>query len=369
MMAEAATSSVREAPAQTAIGVDPVAPVTIAGVATALPPHRVGHDELLALLAGVWPRLARHTSLLAGEVDDGLRFVVRPLTELTTPLAPGEQSRRYAVAASSLATAAAERALATAGGSGDDIGLLVVSSCTGFVLPGVDVHLAAHLGLRGDLRRMPLTHFGCAGGAAGLALASDWVRAHAGERALVVAVEVPSLTFRPADTSPDNLLSTLVFGDGAGAAVLRGGAEPGRLCIRRTASHLVPGSTDALGYELADDGFRVIVSRRLPDLLEAHLPRLVAAFGTAPTAELDAVALHPGGRGIVDAVVRCLDVCERQVAATRTVLRGTGNTSSAGLLFVLEELGRSLPSRSGLGLAVGFGPGLTVELLELGWAC
>jgi alkylresorcinol/alkylpyrone synthase len=183
----------------------------------------------------------------------------------------------------------------------------------------------------------------------------------------VVAVEVPSLTFRPGDTSADNLLSVLVFGDGAGAAVLRGDQLPARIGIGRTASRLVAASTGALGFERADDGFRVVVSRQLPRLLEANLPALVTDF-IGPASELDLIALHPGGQAIVDSVARCLDLTEAQVAATRSVLRRVGNTSSAAILFVLEELGLHLPAPVGRGLAAAFGPGLTVELLELHWA-
>ena len=311
--------------------------------------------------------MARRSRHLAADLHDDVRFVARPIAEFGVALSPTEQSTRYMTEAFALASAAGEAALADAGGSPDDIGLLVVASCTGYVLPGIDVALVPHLALRSDVRRIPLAHLGCAGGAGALACASDWVRAHPGERALVVAVEVPSLTFRPSDTSADNLLSALVFGDGAGAAVLQGGDEPGRIGIGRAASHLVPKSTAALGYELVDDGFRVIVSRRLPGILSAHLPAIVQRFSTVPPRQLDAIAVHPGGPAIVESVVRCLELRDEQVTATHRAMRSSGNTSSAALLFVLDELAHCLPSPSGRGLAIAFGPGLTVELLELTW--
>jgi predicted naringenin-chalcone synthase len=341
--------------------------VTIHGMGTAVPSHRVGGDDVLRLLTQLWPRLERRVSLFADELSATHRYLVRPIEEAMLPLSPGEQAVRYAAEATPLAIAAAERALERSGVARDDIGLIVVASCTGFVLPGIDVHLVNHLGLRRDIRRMPFMHFGCAGGAASLSWASDWVRLHSRQSALVVAVEVPTLTFRPGDTSADNLLSVLVFGDGAGAAVI--GSEPAAGCIGigRTASRLVASSTEALGFERADDGFRVVVSRQLPRLIELNLPALVREFAGDPAA-LDVVAAHPGGQAIVDSVVRCLGLEERQVAATREVLKTTGNTSSAGILFVLDELGSHLPDRSGRGIAAAFGPGLTVELLELLWA-
>lgn len=341
--------------------------VGIHGLGTAVPVHRVGGDDVLRLLTQVWPRLERRVSLFADELSDTHRYLVRPIEEALVPLSPGEQAVRYAAEAMPLAIAAAERALTRAGTARDEIGLIVVASCTGFVLPGIDVHLINHLGLRRDIRRMPFMHFGCAGGAAALSWASDWVRTHPNESALVVAVEVPSLTFRPADTSADNLLSVLVFGDGAGAAVIGADTVSGCIGIGRTASRLVASSTEALGFERADDGFRVVVSRQLPRLIELNLPALVNDFAGDPAA-LDTVASHPGGQAIVDSVVRCLGLEERQVAATREVLATVGNTSSAGILFVLGELSAHLPVPTGRGIGVAFGPGLTVELIELLWA-
>jgi alkylresorcinol/alkylpyrone synthase len=246
----------------------------------------------------------------------------------------------------------------------------VVASCTGFILPGLDAHLIPRLGLRADVRRLPMVQLGCAGGAGGLAHAADWARTHPGQRALVVAVELPSLTFRPGDHSLDNLLSALVFGDGAGAAVLEAdGDDPARgLHVGRARSVLVPDSTDALGYDLADDGLRVILSRRLPAILAAALPEVVDDFcGHGAATGLDAVALHPGGRAIVDAVASCLGLRDAQLAATTAVMRTTGNTSSAAIFFVLEQVAGSLPSPAGRGLIVGLGPGVSVELLELTW--
>jgi len=349
----------------------PVA-VRIAGIGTATPPRRVSGREVADVLPRIWPDLARRTSQLVDPHDDGFRHLLRAPAEMVDALSPGEQTARYAEAAPALAATAAERAITAAGVDRDSIGLVVVASCTGFMLPGLDAHLVPMLGLRADAWRLPIAQLGCAGGAGGLARAADWTRGHPGKRALVVAVELPSLTFRPGDRSIDNLLSALVFGDGAGAAVLEsdGAATDASFEVGRVRSVLVPGSVGALGYDLADDGFRVILSRRLPALLAAALPPLVDDFsGTGVVATLDAIALHPGGGSIVDAVESCLGLREAQLAATRSVLRTRGNTSSAAIFFVLEELRASPPAPAGRGLVIGIGPGLTVELLDITWGC
>ena len=195
---------------------------------------------------------------------------------------------------------------------------------------------------------------------------ASWVRGHPDQPALVVAVEVPSITFRPDDTSVDNLLSALVFADGAAALVVTPGDRG--LMVGRTRGMVVPGTADALGYRLADTGLQVVLSRQLPRLLAAALPERVAAFlGDLSAGELDAVAVHPGGPSVLEAVERCLGLSAGQTAASWATLRRTGNTSSAAILSVLGELAQALPSPQGRGLAIGFGPGLDIELLELAW--
>lgn len=349
-----------------------LAPVRLAGIGTATPPRRVSRQEVVDVLPQIWPHLARRTSLLIDAGDDGHRHLIREPADMLNALSLGEQTARYLEGAPPLAAAAATQAIVAAGIEPEEIGLLVVASCTGFILPGLDAHLIPMLGLRPDVVRLPMMQLGCAGGAGGLARAADWARTHPGQRALVVAVELTSLTFRPHDQSLDNLLSALVFGDGAGAVVVEAGGDDAAdgFQVGRVSSVLVPDSVDALGYQLADDGYRVILSRKLPTTLAAALPALVDDFcGGGEAAGLDAVALHPGGSAIVDSVAACLGLHEEQLAATRRVLRTTGNTSSAAIFFVLEQLAASLPSPSGHGLIVGFGPGLTVELMELAWGC
>ncbi len=343
-------------------------PVRLAGFGSASPPHRAGPDELGALIARVWPALTRHVRPLLDQSAAVGRSLARPPQELATALSPAAQTSGYRRMATTLATEAAEAALSQAGVPAHEVGLLVVASCTGFVLPGVDVALCARLGLREDVARMPLTLFGCGGGAAGLAHAADWVRGHPDQVALVVAVELPSLTFRPEDTAIDNLLSVLVFGDGAAAHVVSPG-ERG-LLVGRSRSVLVPASSEALGYRLAAGGLQVVLSRRLPELLATALPLRVAAFlGDVSAVDLDAVAVHPGGPGILEAVERSLGLSRAQTGASWITLGRTGNTSSAAILSVLGELAARPPSPTGRGLAIGFGPGVSIELLELFWRC
>ena len=367
------------APAAVAAGMARVAvgppAVRLAGLGLALPPHPVDADELGRVLARVWPHRARHLPALVRELAGSRRWLARPPADLGRGMTLAEQGLRYPELATELAAAACRHALSGAGVPASAVDLLVVASCTGFVLPGPDSRLVAALGLREDVTRLPLTQLGCAAGAAGLGRAAEWLRgAGRPDRpgiALVAAVELPSLTFQPGDDSVDNLLSALVFGDGAGAAVLigpGGDGHAGGLDILRTGERLVPASGDALGYRLDDHGFRVHLVRDLPERLAAVLPDVVATF-LAPDRAPDCrvVAAHPGGPRIIDAVARSLEVGEAAVAASRAAFDRAANPSSAGVFFVLDAAMHPSPPAGTRGLLLGLGPGLTLELLELRW--
>jgi alkylresorcinol/alkylpyrone synthase len=350
----------------------------LAGLGTALPDHRVTTDEVARAMPTVWPHLARRMGTLLPQLTGYERYLVRPLKEMGTSLRLGEQTARYLRAALELALSASRDALKAAEVDPASIGYLAVTSCTGFVLPGLDARLVPALRLRDDIARLPFAQLGCAGGAVSLSRAADWVRAHPRENALVVAVELPSVTFRAGDTSLDNLLSAIVFGDGAGAAVVTGGrgtltaARAGGArtfpTIGQTWSILLPSSTEALGYELADDGYRVILSRTLPEQLEAALPAVMRrCLGDRGAEGFDVVAAHPGGPAILESVQRALGIEPETLAASWAALRNTGNTSSAAVFFVLGEVQRMTVRDGTRGLLLAFGPGLSVELLELEW--
>jgi len=357
--------------------VHPVAPipVRVAGLATAAGEHWTESAALADVLLRVWPHLDGRVAQLLGDSPAQGRHLSRPVEELMTPLPLTRQGPLYTDIALRLATRAAREALDQAHCEAAEIGAVIVVSCTGFVLPGLDSRLIPRLGLRPDVVRTPLTQLGCAGGVAGLAHGVEWVRGGQGRRALVVAVELPSLTFRPGDRSRDNLLSALVFSDGAGAVVLDAPASNSSahetvagLHFGRAASRIVADTAGALGYELVDDGFKVVLSRVLPALIEARLGEVVGGFlGGRDIGSLDVIAAHPGGTAILDAVERSLGARADQLAASRATFSRVGNSSAAAIFFVLDELARANPRPGSCGIALGFGPGLAIEILEMTW--
>ncbi len=277
-----------------------------------------------------------------------------------------ERTEAYLKHARRLSADAAAAALSQAGVDRSRIGQVVCVSCTGFVLPSLDAELIPRLGLRPDTTRLPITELGCGGGVSGLGRSHDYVNAYPQKASLLVAVELPSLTFQPDDSSIDNLIAALVFGDGAGAAVIESGNGSGSIRVARTATWLVPEGVSDLGYELRDGGLKVILSRRLPELIRGRLREVVDQFLAADgetLAGIDQVAAHPGGYRILDAVERSLELASHQLEASRQVFMDYGNASSAGIFFVLQALLKT--RRPAQVLAIAFGPGLSIELARL----
>ncbi len=322
------------------------------GFGSALPEHRLTPEESLAALGRIWPHLRGVTPVPV------TRYTVQPLERVFAPADFGERLRVYAEEAPRLAAQASRSALAAAGAKADQVDLAISVSCTGYLVPALEVHLANELGLPAQALRIPLTELGCAGGAAALGLAHRCLEGGAQRLALVVCVELCSLTFQPQDLSLDNLTAAMVFGDGAMAAVI--GPGRGGLEILETGSHLVPRSQSLLGFDLRRDGFHPILDRGLPRALAGALPGAVRGFQQGRPA--DFYAVHAGGPRIFSAVESALELEPEALDHSRQVFATTGNLSSGSLLAVLAELP---PDPPGEGLALAFGPGVAIEMLRL----
>jgi alkylresorcinol/alkylpyrone synthase len=277
-----------------------------------------------------------------------------------------ERMRAFVPAARRLGAEAARRALDRAGpGAAAEVADLLAVSCTGYSGPGLDVHLAADLGLDRGLRRLAIGHMGCYAALPALRTAAA-LAAASGRRALVVCVELCSLHMLPPQTREEAVVQAL-FADGAGA-VLVGGAGSGPMLVG-TRTRTVGGSETRMGWEVDDDGFRMSLSPRVPALVERGLAELVgdllAPHGLTP-AGVAHWAVHPGGPEILDRVQRRLRLSDAQLAPSREVLADGGNRSSATVLFILEALLGSGEVKPGQWLvALAFGTGLTLEALLL----
>ena len=328
-------------------------PTTLLGLGTALPPHRLTPERARETLIELFPRLRRIT------LPSVTRYTVLPVDPGGRTL--GDAMEVYRTHAPELAVQAARSALERAGVDAAEVEAVITTSCTGYLVPALDVDLIERLGLREDVRRIPITELGCSAGLAGLGIAHELLQSEGRGYVLVVAVELPSINLQPEDRSIDNLTATIVFGDGAGAAVVGRDETPGRLVLRQVGTRLVPGSRRFLGFDLRDGGFHTVLDPGISRLLEGGLHEVVESFwpGGAPSFW----AIHAGGLRIFDAVDAALGLDGRALQPSRDVFLRTGNLSSASILFVLQEIERS--EAAGEGLALAFGPGVSVELARL----
>jgi alkylresorcinol/alkylpyrone synthase len=351
---------------------------TIASTATAVPAHAATQAQVKARLREVLPLPARRMDAAMELFDHTAvdrRYSVEPLERLGTLRGISEMQARYRENAIALGRQVAAEALASARVEPREVDLLITVSCTGIMIPSLDAHLVNELGFRADVRRLPITELGCVGGAAALARAHDFLIGFPEARALVVAVELPSLSMQRADVSPANLISTALFGDGAAAALLAGGAASAnhaRVRILETLAHIFPESTWALGFDLEDDGFHSVLSKEVPALLKSEIGRLVQRLADRrglTRDQLSCFVLHPGGRKILAYAEEELGLARGDTQPSWDVLRDFGNQSSASVLFVLHEwLTKRQPAAGAHGILAGFGPGLSTEMLLLEWS-
>jgi len=305
------------------------------------------------------------------------RASVVPIDEVFAPGDFETQNDRYQKFGREIAVDLARRALAAAGLAPGDIGLVVSVSCTGFMIPALDAYVADALGLGPRLARLPITESGCAGGVVGLARAADHLRAHPEKAALVLAVELSSLTFQRWDRSAANVVSTAIFGDGGAAAVLVGDAHPRAkgpvLCRMGDAESLFfPDTTHLMGFRLRNQGLQIVLDKGLAPFVRREVVGAVEGF-LAPRGltrkDIGHFVLHPGGRRIIEVMAERLGLAEEDLRPTEAVLSEHGNMSSVTVLFVLDEiLRRHTPRPGSRGLLGAFGPGFGAELLLVEFA-
>ena len=298
------------------------------------------------------------------------RASVVPIEDVFHPRDFEGQNDRYVEIARAAAVDVSRRALAAAEMDASAIGLVVSVSCTGFMIPAMDAYVADALGMGPRLARLPITESGCAGGVVGLARAADFLAAHPDRAALVVAVELASLTFQRGDRSATNVVSTAIFGDGGAAVVLVGAQHPrARSAAARVVaaeSVFFPGTTHLMGFHLKNAGLHIVLDKALAPFVRREVAGGVDAFLAAQgltRSDVSRWVLHPGGRRIIEVMAEKLGLAAADLQETEDVLAQHGNMSSVTVLFVLDEIIRRRRPRAGeRGLLGAFGPGFGAEL-------
>ena len=360
MILSPATAS---APTRSRPGAHPPAAV-LCGAGRAFPAGRSQQQYWDGFYAGhaTGSRWAKRVFFSAGVTDR--HTAVDPTREDISQMPTGARMARYLEEALPLATGAATAALDTAGLDVGDLGLLAVVSCTGYVTPGIDIRLAEALGAAPDLQRLLIGHMGCYAALPGLATVADFVAAR-GRPALLVCVEVASLHVQPGADDLEQVVAHAIFSDGAAAVALRPGdaAGPGLSVVDVEAVTDVT-TADHMRWDITDLGFRMGLSRHLPDVVAGQVgplvDRLLARNGLRRE-QVHGWAVHPGGPRILDVVAAELRLDDADLAPARRVLDQHGNCSSPTVLVVLDELmAERPPPPGGHVVALAFGPGLTL---------
>lgn len=343
-------------------------PAKILSLATSLPPFRVTQDEAKALGRELFAGRKAFFDRLSGVFDNaGIaeRAIVAPVEWYGEEQGWMSRNALYLEAAERLFEEAAAKAIAAAGLHPSDIDGVVTVSTTGIATPSLEARVGPRLGLRGDVRRIPVFGLGCAGGVSGLALAGRLAAAEPGRRYLFVTVETCSISIRLDTDDPAALVATALFGDGAAAAVVSTEGD-GIATITGAGERQWPDTLGIMGWRVEDPGLAVVFDRAIPPFVTAELAEAVdSILGELGLrrADIDRLCSHPGGAKVITAIEEALALPEGTLDLEREVLRDHGNMSAPTVLFVLERLlARGLPARI---LLTAFGPGFTCAALTL----
>jgi alkylresorcinol/alkylpyrone synthase len=351
----------------------------IAAVGAAFPPHFYDQETLLAALRQHWQgryfnldRLEQmHRNVLVGG-----RHLALPIAAYDDLADFGAANSAWIRVATDVGEAALRDALARAGLVAGDVGAIFFVSVTGIATPSIDARLMNRLELPAGVKRVPIFGLGCVAGAAGIARAADYVKAYPDEVAVLLSVELCSLTLQRGDLSIPNLIASGLFGDGGAAAIVVGAGRAAAIdCdgpeIVATRSIFYRDSERVMGWDIQSSGFQIVLSAEVPLVVERHLRADVDAFLAEHALERGDIAswvCHPGGPKVLEAMEAALEVPRDALRLTWKSLREVGNLSSTSVLLVLQEtMATARPPAGSYGMLLALGPGFCSELVLLRW--
>src|SRR5437588_456572 len=347
----------------------------IAGVASAFPKNYYRQEVIREALKRNWagklekPELLDKLHASAGVSGRHLALPIEQYEQLDTW---GKANDAWIQCAQELGKLALCRALSHAGIAGGELGAVFFTTVTGIASPSIEGRMINLVGLSRNVKRIPIFGLGCVAGAAGIARAADYVRGFPNQAAALVSVELCSLTWQKDDLSMANLISTGLFGDGAAAVIVGGNDKinhgPAVLATRSVFYH---DTEDVMGWEISEKGFRIVLSRSVPDMVRLHLADDVDQFladHDLMREDIGTWIMHSGGPKVLQATQKALNLPEGALEPSWQSLARVGNLSSASVLLVLEEfMGRRRPEPGSLSVLAAMGPGFCSELVLLQW--
>ena len=348
---------------------------TLAGVHAVLPPHRYTQAELTAAFTEMCLGPDGNQAVLArlhANAQVSSRHLVLPLEQYATLTGFGESNDLFIAHAVQLGAAALTGALQRAGIAPDEVDVVISTTITGIAVPSIEARIAQLVGLRPDVKRMPLFGLGCVAGAAGIARLHDYLIGHPNQVGALLSVELCSLTVQRDDHSVANLVASGLFGDGAAAVVAVGANRPAlgpRVLDSR--SHLYPDSEQIMGWDVGAGGLKIVLDAQVPAIVQQYLGQDIRSFLAAHSLQVDDVGAwvsHSGGPKVIEAIEAELGLAGDPLELTWRSLDQIGNLSSSSVLHVLRD---TLDKRSLMpgtpGMLMAMGPGFCSELVLLQW--
>ena len=348
--------------------------VKITTVAKQLPKYSQETKDVIPLVE-IWlqeqeERFRRKVVKIFENAAVDRRYSIMDPAEVFTATSFEQKNNIYCREVKILGKQVLQKALQQAGWNAESLDFIITVSCTGIMIPSLDAYLINELQLKQEVVRLPVTEMGCAAGISGIIYATNFLKANPGKRAAVIAVESPTATFQLEDFSMANMVSAAIFGDGAACALLSSEEEVSGPKVIGTDMYHFYDSTHLMGFDLTDNGLKMVLDPSVPETIAAHFPKIIYPFLEKHQTSIEKVEhliFHPGGKKIVQTVEELFGTLGKNITETKEVLRLYGNMSSVTVLYVLERFIDKPVQEGEQGLMLSFGPGFSAQKVLLQW--